>query len=261
MKNLYLFVFLLLNYSAFSQSQTLNSNTVTLCGCPGELWNISVPNKPIISFSVVGASKRVMFSNYGFSIPANATIKGIEVEYDFNTNSTGTLLEDANVQLLYWGNMGGTDKSTITPAYTGSNTIILGGPTDTWGWFWAPADINDTGFGFNFKLLANQSGLHYSFLNGAQITVYYELPNGINEFQKSNSSAKISVKDKHVNFISESHKNSEISIYNILGKKIYTATKSTVDSKEIDLSTFESGIYVYTIKSEEKEKTGKFLLD
>lgn len=258
------FTFLIITlfyFKGFSQSQTLNSGTVTLCGCPGELWNTSVHNKPIVSFSLAGASKRVMFSNYGFTIPANATIKGIEVEYDYNTNATGNTLQDTSVLLLYWGNMGGFDKSSTTAAYTSSNTIIVGGPTDTWGWFWTPTDINNAGFGFNFKLISSQAGVQFSFLNGAQITVYYELPNGIKEFQKSISSAKITVKDKQVNFVSENDKNSEINIYNILVTKIYSATKTSTESKEINLNNFEKGIYVYSIKSNGKEKTGKFLLD
>lgn len=241
--------------------QVLNSNSLSICGCPGELWEISVNNKPSVSFTVAGDSKRVMFSKYGFSIPETAYILGIEIEFDFNTNANPNTLEDKSVNLLYWGNIGGFDKSTATPAYTGSNTIVLGGPADTWGWYFAPADINNDGFGFNFKLNSTTTGVHFEFLRGAQITVYYQNPSGIIESQKNYSDTKILLHNKQIEFNSAYDKEAEIRIYNLAGNKLIDLHQNANTSKQADLSTLENGVYIYTIKQNGKVKSGKFLLD
>lgn len=245
----------------FSQSQTLNSNSVSICSCPGEVWNTTIANKPSVAFMAAGVTKRVMFSKYGFTIPTDAFVLGVEIQFNFTTTANSTTLNDENVLLLYWGNQGGTDKSGTTPAYTGSNTVVLGGPTDLWGWYLTPADVNADGFGFNFKLNSSAAGNQFWFLNGAQITVYYQNPNGIIESQKSYSESKISVHQKKVDFISEKNKDTEISIYNLLSAKIaYSKTKNN-ESKEIDLSNFENGLYIYTVKANNQEKTGKFIIN
>ncbi len=263
------FLFLLLLSSfGYSQMQVLNASSVSICSCTGESWNITNINKPSVSFMAPGVSKRVMFSKYGFTIPADANIMGVEIQYTYSTTAPGTTLNDENVLLLYYGNQGGIDKSTLTPVYSGTNMVVLGGPTDLWNWPLFPSDINADGFGFNFKLNSSAAGTQFNFMNGVQITVHYQNPNGIIESQKSYSGSKISVNEKKIDFISEYNYETEINIYNLLGEQIAFSKSKSNESKEIDLSNFENGLYVYSIKTNlpagqvgNKEKTGKFLLD
>lgn len=212
-------------------------------------------------FLNAGDTKRVMFSKYGFSIPGDASVLGVEISFSYSTTANTTVLDDKNVLLLYWGTQGGFDKSASTPAYVGTNSVVLGGPTDTWGWFLTPADVNDDGFGFNFKLNCTTVGINYAFLNGVQITVYYLNPNGIVESQKSYAQAKLTVKDKQVNFISEYNETSEISIYNLSGERVFYGSIEANANKVADLQHLQNGLYLYSIKQNGKEKTGKFLLD
>jgi len=246
---------------SYAQMQSLNCTSVSICSCPGEAWNISNINQPSVLFSASGVSKRVMFSKYGFTIPTDGNILGVEIQYTYSTTAPGTTLNDENILLLYYGNQAGIDRSSLTPVYSGSNTVVLGGPTDLWNWSLFPSDINADGFGFNFKLNSSAAGTQFNFINGAQITVYYQNPNGIIESQKSYSGSKISINQKKVDFISEYNQETEISIYNLLGERIAFLKSQNNESKEIDLSNFESGLYVYTVKTNGKEKTGKFLLD
>ena len=260
-KHIAVLFLLTLTSFGYSQMQTLNCTSVSICSCPGEVWNINNIAKPSVLFSAPGVSKRVMFSKYGFAIPQDGNILGVEIQYTYSTTAPGTTLNDENVLLLYYGNQGGIDRSTVTPAYSGTNTVLLGGPTDLWNWSLFPSDINADGFGFNFKLNSTAAGTQFNFMNGVQITVYYQNPNGIIESQKSYSSSKISIHQKKIDFISEYNQETEISIYNLLGEQIAFSKTKNNESKEINLSHFESGLYVYTVKIQGKEKTGKFLLD
>jgi len=257
MKKVLFFLVTLLSLETYSQSQTMLAALASNCGCPGEIWNTTNAAKPNVGFSAPGVSKRVMFTNYGFTIPGDASITGIEVVYSYSTNAQGMDLSDESVYLLYWGNLSGSDKSGLTTHYSGTNTITLGGVNDTWGITFFPADVNADNFGFNFKLNSSVAATQFSFLNGAYITVHYITPNGIRESQTSYAGAKVAVNNKQVKFVSEENEKTHLAIYTLEGKEIYNAQyKGTAD-----LTSFEKGIYVYHIKSETGIKRGKFVLD
>lgn len=90
-------------------------------------------------------------TNYGFSIPFNATINGITLTIGrFEDNTTnGVDVRDVGVNLLKNGIITVTNKAdsltdwpktTVTPATYGNST-------DLWGETWTPADINASNFG------------------------------------------------------------------------------------------------------------------
>ncbi|MFO0356838.1 MAG: T9SS type A sorting domain-containing protein [Sphingobacteriaceae bacterium] len=246
--------------SGYAQMQTLNSTSLSLCTCPGHPWNISAPNKPSILFPDTGNTNRVMFSKYGFTIPQDAFIEGIEVSFNYTTNALPNTISDKNVLLLYWGNQGGNDKASATPFYTGSNTVTLGGPNDLWGWFFTPADINSDGFGFNIKLHSSAAGKQFAFTNGVQITVHFINPNGIKESQTALPFSKIAIQNKQVSFIYDTTEEMEISIYNLNGQIIFTQKLEADADKTIDMGIYENGLYTYTLKSQTQFQKGKLYL-
>jgi hypothetical protein len=67
-KHIAVLFLLTLTSFGYSQMQTLNCTSVSICSCPGEVWNINNIAKPSVLFSAPGVSKRVMFSKYGFAI-------------------------------------------------------------------------------------------------------------------------------------------------------------------------------------------------
>ncbi len=109
-------------------------------------------NNGYASRSVDGTTSRwLRCLNYAFSIPAGATIVGIEVNVERKSNRTqngGS--QDAGMRLVKAGVIEATDRSTTT-TYTTADTVETHGSTsDLWGTTWAPAEINAANFGAAF---------------------------------------------------------------------------------------------------------------
>lgn len=83
-----------------------------------------------------------VFKNFGLTVPAGYTIRGIEVQV--RAKSTATKCQ-VGVELRAAGTYTTQQKTTadVDSSYT---TYTLGGPTDTWGASWSPTDFSDGNF-------------------------------------------------------------------------------------------------------------------
>lgn len=89
-------------------------------------------------------------TNFGFSIPAGATIDGITVEiFAFKSGSGGGSYSDSTIKIVKAdGTIGSTNKATSTQlGATPGAYITYGGSSDLWGETWTASDINDADFG------------------------------------------------------------------------------------------------------------------
>jgi len=105
-------------------------------------------DSPDISFRLIG-------SNFGFTIPAGATIDGITVEIDRRSiiASSGV---DFRVQLGFVSTgPNGNNKATATVWPTTSTIATYGGAADTWGYPWTVTEINNTIFCVFLSVSAN----------------------------------------------------------------------------------------------------------
>jgi len=85
------------------------------------------------------------FYNYGFNIPANSAINGIEVRLDAKVDSTSGSPKIC-VQLSWNGGTTWTPAKQTTTLGTTVATYTLGGTTDNWGRTWGVNDFNNTNF-------------------------------------------------------------------------------------------------------------------
>ncbi len=262
MKKFILGFLLIFASQAFAQqSMSANTSSVANCICTGNMWDLSVPFKPNVTFTQVGVTYRILFTNYNFNIPATCTVTGYEVSFSYTSNITNHIVRDSMVYLLYAGNIAGISQESITPNYVGNGTVTIGDPTNLWGaWLGAP-QINHPGFGFNFKLFSANQGVQFGFMNGATITIYYVLPSGIKASQSGSGTTKIFVDKRNVMLNTDLLEDSEITIYTILGTKILSTHLEANSHKQLDLSNLSEGMYVYTIKAGYKERSGKFILE
>jgi|GEM_PF-2506144 hypothetical protein len=86
-------------------------------------------------------------TNFGFAIPAGATIVGIEVKFErfaLITNNAG--LDDLAVRLLKAGVLTGTAKSGV-PWSSTKSIDTYGSSSDLWGATLTPSDVNNANFG------------------------------------------------------------------------------------------------------------------
>lgn len=114
-----------------------------------------------------GSGDQVEYDEFGFSIPTGATIDGIEVAVEGERTAGRTF------DISLSSDNGSTWSPTVqTVAFSSTeSTIVVGGPTDTWGRSWTAAEINDT---FEFQVLVDAAGGGGNInLDQLQVKVYY----------------------------------------------------------------------------------------
>jgi hypothetical protein len=98
------------------------------------------------STSCTSASRdKHRFFNYGISVPAGTGIPGIEVRLDARVDS-GSNSPRMCVQLSWNGGASWTAAKSTPTLTTTMTTYVLGGPADTWGRTWTPAELTDANF-------------------------------------------------------------------------------------------------------------------
>ncbi|MCB9232698.1 MAG: T9SS type A sorting domain-containing protein [Bacteroidia bacterium] len=91
-------------------------------------------------------TKYLMVRDFGFLIPAAASIVGIQSVVE-KSAQLGAMATDGSVRLMKAGVITGQDKATGVTWSKLDQVSIYGGPADLWGQTWTPADIMDPGFG------------------------------------------------------------------------------------------------------------------
>ncbi len=133
--------------------------------------NIKTSGASYATFTVVAVSSTSQLlqgTNFGFSIPGGATINGIVVSlYD---SAEGSAADLASLSLLKAGSAAGTPIG----ATAATGTLTFGSSSSLWGTTWTPAQINDSGFGFEIQAEGtNYYGPAGVVTNAWSITVYY----------------------------------------------------------------------------------------
>jgi hypothetical protein len=122
-----------------------------------------------------GPGDRHLYHDYALDVSSQCAIAGIEVRLDWwlpltlDTNSM-------SVELSWDGGTTWTSAQTDTVESTSEHTVVLGGPTDTWGHAWTPAELLDSAF--RVRVTSNCTGLTCAiqdfFLDWVPVKVYVE---------------------------------------------------------------------------------------
>jgi gliding motility-associated-like protein len=126
------------------------------------------------------STKYLMATDFKFSIPTNAKIKGIEVVIGryANRNSSNNNVLDNVVRLIKANSIVGENKKS-TEVWPTSSTAIFnyGGGTDLWTTAWTRDDINDPSFGIalSASISKSNSSTVTASVDYIQITVSYTI--------------------------------------------------------------------------------------
>jgi len=144
------------------------------------------PYSTATSIPLGGASHYLVGTNFGFNIPAGATIDGITVTINRNGTQAGISPNLAGIQdnsvYLVKDNGGspliqtsGNNKATTTLWSTSLRTVTYGSASDLWGLAWTPSDINNANFGvaISAKITSNALTPKTATVDYIQITVTY----------------------------------------------------------------------------------------
>ncbi len=117
-------------------------------------------------------------TNYGFNIPADATVLGIKVDISRKA-SFANRIKDTEVKIVKAGAIGGNNQAAVGSWPTVEAVASYGGDSDLWGQAWTAADINSPDFGAaisaeNFSNFTATNRI--ASVNSVQITVTYSVP-------------------------------------------------------------------------------------
>ena len=139
---------------------------------PGNITTAGTPYAEVTLYHLHLISNYLQATDYGFAIPTDADITGIEVMVN---RMAETSVVDNEVRLVMAGTPIGDNKanSALWPATLGS--VTYGSPTDLWGTTWTPAEINSANFGAAISAVRSNNGnnLRNAVVDTIQITVYY----------------------------------------------------------------------------------------
>lgn len=116
---------------------------------------------------------------FSFSIPTDATIDGIQIDYNAVANTTNDMAE-WGTQIMIGGTRVGTDLATESNYTTSAATYTKGGPTELWGLTPTATEVNS--MGFSLYALDDGSGSgDWLRVYWVQATVYYTESGGEGE--------------------------------------------------------------------------------
>jgi hypothetical protein len=93
-------------------------------------------------------SHYIKATQFGFAIPATATVLGISADVNRAQNQATTVINDEKVRVVKGGVIGSTDRANATTWPTTDTYVTYGSASDLWGDTWTAADINASTFGF-----------------------------------------------------------------------------------------------------------------
>jgi len=160
----------------------------------GDSWSnrsrIVSDNDSYVSSDINNSSRELYTSTYGFSIPSNATITGVQVvigRYAENSNS----LHDNKVNLRYSGSEIATNKASSSYWPTSEAAATYGSSSDVWGATLTPAIINDNTFGVVLDVDNDNNNNRIAFVDYVQISVTYIVSGSLDWFTVSSGGTKI----------------------------------------------------------------------
>jgi trimeric autotransporter adhesin len=115
---------------------------------PGNITSVGSPYATC-TLGGNGTSRTLSAGNYGFAIPASATIEGITVSINRTGTGNGSNgIYDTQVQLLKAGAVVSTNKAKSATRWPGTLTpAVYGSSSDLWGTTWDPEDFSASNFG------------------------------------------------------------------------------------------------------------------
>ena len=169
---------------ALTSSQRSASTAATAAVGSSPAWSnptyalTSNSQRATVSLSASGSgaqSGNLDVRNFGFALPAEAVIVGIEVEVDRQAN--GSNVDDEDVRIMRGTSSSapvGTDYASDTNWQASSDsTGVYGGGANLWGTTWTVADVNSQYFGVRLRADNDSGSSRTASVNHVRVRVYY----------------------------------------------------------------------------------------
>lgn len=206
---------------------------------------------PVCNSFMCYYSNSAEFSGFGFNIPLTATVSGIQLEIMQRVSSPGGGIRDSSLVLTLNGTRLSADYAR-SAYWTDTPTMnYYGDSTDTWAYSWTPAQINDPGFGFSYRL-TNDSYDQPASVDYLRMTVYYQTGTGVHA--QTNEGVKIGFVNNTLHISTASFVIKSVRVWDLTGRLRYSsdqASASTNPELIIDSQNWSHGIYLLELNNAE----------
>jgi hypothetical protein len=115
----------------------------------------------------------LLLRDFGVTLPTGAAIQGIQFDV-LRSSLTENEVVDYAVRVMRNGQPVGEDKKLSGTWPTTLTYATYGGPRDTWGVSWTPADLTSAQFGLSFATLYTQTaGNTRAYVDFARVWITY----------------------------------------------------------------------------------------
>lgn len=199
-------------------------------------------------------SRGLIGSDFGFNLPATATVNGIVVKVSRKAEVSQSV-KDSFIQLQKGITPVGAKKKAKGYWDVEANIKTYGSATDLWGVSWSAADINSSDFSVWMKAYNTSANAVQASVDFMRVTVYYSegliKKNQTAEFQLSDASMRICpnpVSDKAIVTCKVFQDgNMHLALYDVTGVLILEMNEfvsAGLFYKEIDIQRLPPGNYI-----------------
>jgi hypothetical protein len=130
-------------------------------------------NRPGVPRSVGKRTLQLpLVTTFAIDVPDGATIHGIA--FDVERNADSGLAADDTIQIVRNGAVAGANRAKAGAWPTTLTDATYGGPDDTWGLAWTPADVRAGTFGLSVApRYVDTAGNDRAHVDAVRATVFY----------------------------------------------------------------------------------------
>jgi hypothetical protein len=143
----------------------------------------TMSNAALLIGGTVRTSNFLLLRNFGFDLPANAQVCGVQVEIrKFSSDNTGSnYTRDLDIRLLKNNQVVGINHANTGVNWPATETAFTYGTNaDLWGATLNGFDVNNNGFGVAISIESRAAGLLLptviSYIDQVRLRVYYYIP-------------------------------------------------------------------------------------
>jgi hypothetical protein len=131
----------------------------------------------VSAFTLGEVTNYIVAQNFGYAIPAGATICGIQVTIEKRALGLLANITDNSIKLFKGGTPTGSDYKKAETWSSTETVSTYGSSTDLWGTTWSPAEINEANFGTGLSVnLGGVDVLPTAQVDHTTVQVFYSVP-------------------------------------------------------------------------------------